>query len=430
MPLLTDTATGLYHLAVRLAAPFNPKARQWVDGRKGLWQRLEAKREALHGCLWMHCASVGEFEQGRPVLEAIKREHPDLPVLLTFFSPSGYEARKDFPLATHVDYLPLDSAGNAKRLVHLLNPKVALWVKYEFWQHHLKALHNAGVPTFLISAIFRPEQPFFRWYGGAWRNMLACFAQLFVQDERSKELLNGIGVANVTVGGDTRFDRVLAIVKANEDLAPAQAFRASNKGLVLICGSTWPADEDLLLKALANVKDKLRIVVAPHELTTAHLQAVEAGFPKPLVLWSELESSQASGLPHGIRTALVDRMGLLARLYRYGDIAYVGGGFGDGIHSLLEAAAWGKPVIFGPRHTKFAEAKGLINAGGGFEVRNAEELRAVLEKLLTDPTARAEASEAAGRYAREYGGATERIVKVIAPSLRASAPIFGAPPWA
>lgn len=413
MPLLTDTATGLYHLAVRLAAPFNLKARQWVDGRKGLWQRLEAKREALQGCLWMHCASVGEFEQGRPVLEAIKRERPDLPVLLTFFSPSGYEARKDFPLATHVEYLPPDSAANARHLVHLLKPKTALWVKYEFWHHHLMALHDAGVPTFLISAIFRPDQPFFRWYGGAWRNMLGCFEQLFVQDERSKELLNGIGVANVTVGGDTRFDRVLAIVKANEELAPAQAFRASDKGPVLICGSTWPADEDLLLKALGELSAKPRIMSAPHELTAAHLQAVETSFPKPLVLWSELEGSQGSGLPQGIHTALVDRMGLLARLYRYGEIAYVGGGFGDGIHSLLEAAAWGKPVIFGPRHTKFAEAKGLIDAGGGFEVRNAEELRAVLEKLLTDPTALLKASEAAGRYVRERGGATERIVRAI-----------------
>ncbi|MCC7502138.1 MAG: 3-deoxy-D-manno-octulosonic acid transferase [Flavobacteriales bacterium] len=413
MPLLTDTATGLYHLAVRLAAPFNPKARQWVDGRKGLWHRLEAKRQSLHGCLWMHCASVGEFEQGRPVLEAIKREHPDLPVLLTFFSPSGYEARKDFPLATHVEYLPPDSASNAKRLVQLLKPKAALWVKYEFWHHHLHALHNAGVPTFLISAIFRPDQPFFRWYGGAWRNMLGCFTQLFVQDERSKELLNSIGMTNVTVGGDTRFDRVLAIAKANEDLVPAEGFRDSDKAPVLVCGSTWPADEDLLLTALGNLNTKPRILIAPHELTTTHLQAVEAGFPKPLVLWSELEGSQGSGLPQGIRTALVDRMGLLARLYRYGDITYVGGGFGDGIHSLLEAAAWGKPVIFGPRHTKFAEARGLIDAGGGFEVRNAEELRAVLEKLLIDPAALAKASESAWRYVRDRGGATERIVGAI-----------------
>lgn len=418
MPLLTETATGLYHLAVRLAAPFNLKARQWVDGRKDLWQRLEAKRDALQGCLWMHCASVGEFEQGRPVLEAIKREHPHLPVLLTFFSPSGYEARKDLDparphsLVTHMEYLPPDSAVNADRLVQLLKPKAALWVKYEFWHHHLHALHSAGVPTFLISAIFRPDQPFFRWYGGAWRNMLGCFAQLFVQDERSKELLNGIGVTNVTVGGDTRFDRVLAIVKANEELAPAQAFRTAANTPVLVCGSTWPADEELILKALIGLKDEPRILVAPHELTTAHLQAIEASFPKPLVLWSEAEAARP------MSTLLVDRMGLLARLYRYGDIAYVGGGFGEGIHSLLEAAAWDKPVIFGPRHTKFAEAKGLIDAGGGFVVRNAEELRTVLAMLLGDPAALAKASDAAGRYVREHGGATERIVSTIGERLR------------
>jgi len=427
MPFLTDLATALIHGAVRAAAPFNPKARQWVEGRKGMWERLEAKREALQGCLWMHCASVGEFEQGRPVLEAIKRERPDLPVLLTFFSPSGYEARKDLgsatpgSLVTHVEYLPPDGEANARRLLELMRPNMVLWVKYELWHHHLEALRAAGIPTYLISAYFWPTMPYFRWYGGAWRRMLACFTHHFVQDERSGQLLNGIGLQNVTVSGDTRFDRVRAIVVANEHLLPAEAFRAAAPSPMLVCGSTWPADEELLLKALAPQSVEARLLVAPHELHAQHLSAVEASFPKPLALWSELENAlvAGAGLPPGIRTVLVDRMGLLARIYRYGDIAYVGGGFGDGIHSLLEPAAWGCPVIFGPLHTKFPEAQGLIDAGGGFEVKTAEELRAVLDRLLGDAAARAKASDAARRYVQERAGATDRIVSAIARKLRA-----------
>jgi 3-deoxy-D-manno-octulosonic-acid transferase len=421
MPLLTDLATGLIHLAVRAAAPFNPKARQWVDGRKGLWERLEAKREALQGCLWMHCASVGEFEQGRPVLEAIKRERPDLPVLLTFFSPSGYEARKAEPLATHVDYLPPDGAANAKRLLRLLRPGVVLWVKYELWHHYLEALRAARIPTFLISAYFWPAMPYFRWYGGAWRRMLGCFTHHFVQDERSGQLLRDIGLENVTVSGDTRFDRVLAIVDAKEPLGAGEAFRAAAPSPVLVCGSTWPADEERLLKALAAQRVEARLLVAPHELHAQHLAAVETAFPKPLVLWSELENSlvAGAGVPPGIRTVLVDRMGLLARIYRYGDIAYVGGGFGDGIHSLLEPAAWGCPVIFGPLHTKFPEAQGLIDVGSGFEVRNAEELLAVIDRLLGDAAALAKASDAARCYVQGAAGATDRIVSAISGRLRA-----------
>jgi 3-deoxy-D-manno-octulosonic-acid transferase len=421
MPLLTDLATGLIHLAVRAAAPFNPKARQWVDGRKGLWERLEAKREALQGCLWMHCASVGEFEQGRPVLEAIKRERPDLPVLLTFFSPSGYEARKAEPLATHVDYLPPDGAANAKRLLRLLRPGVVLWVKYELWHHYLEALRAARIPTFLISAYFWPAMPYFRWYGGAWRRMLGCFTHHFVQDERSGQLLRDIGLENVTVSGDTRFDRVLAIVDAKEPLGAGEAFRAAAPSPVLVCGSTWPADEERLLKALAAQRVEARLLVAPHELHAQHLAAVETAFPKPLVLWSELENSlvAGAGVPPGIRTVLVDRMGLLARIYRYGDIAYVGGGFGDGIHSLLEPAAWGCPVIFGPLHTKFPEAQGLIDVGSGFEVRNAEELLAVIDRLLGDAAALAKASDAARYYVQGAAGATDRIVSAISGRLRA-----------
>ena len=412
MPWSYSASVALYHLAVRGAALWNPKARAWVNGRSGLWERLEAKRDALRGCLWMHCASVGEFEQGRPVLEAIKAQRPELPVLITFFSPSGYEARKDHALATHVDYLPADSAANAERMVALLAPRASIFVKYEFWYHHLHALKAAAVPTFLVSALFRKGQPFFKWYGGAWKEMLACHTRIFTQDEASKELLTGIGVTNVVVGGDTRFDRVAAIVGQQEELPIARAL-AEAHGSVLVGGSTWPADERILLEARQVSRATPRLIIVPHELDKAHIEAIERDFPEPLLLWSACDGDVVPAQFAELRTLVVDRMGLLARLYRYADIAYVGGGFGDGIHSLLEAAAWGKPVIFGPKHRKFPEAQGLIDVGGGFEVRNTQELRTVLDRLFGDRDALAKAGSAAGQYVRDRVGATDRILGVM-----------------
>ncbi|MEX1131901.1 MAG: glycosyltransferase N-terminal domain-containing protein, partial [Flavobacteriales bacterium] len=289
MPLLYDLGTALYHAAIRATVPFNSKARAWVQGRKDVWQRLEAKSGVLKGCLWMHCASVGEFEQGRPVLEALKAEHPDTPVLLTFFSPSGYEALKQFPLAEHVEYLPADSAANARRLLALIEPSKVLWVKYEFWYHYLAALHKGDVPTYLVSAIFRAGQPFFRWYGSTHRSMLRCFRHLFVQDERSRALLAGIAITDVTVSGDTRFDRVDAIRQGNSDLPIATGF--SGSGPVLVCGSIWPADEKVLESTLWRMELPLKCIVVPHELDKAMLRRTEGRFPRPLVRWSELQGS-------------------------------------------------------------------------------------------------------------------------------------------
>lgn len=416
MPLLYDIGKGLYHTGIRVAALFNPKARQWVDGRRGIRERLQAKREVLKGCIWMHCASVGEFEQGLPVLEALKKEQPGLPILVTFFSPSGYEARKDHPIATHVDYLPTDSPRNARMLVELAEPSTALFVRYEFWHHHLAALAHAKVPVFLISAIFRPQHPFFKWYGGIWRAMLTRFKHIFVQDEFSKRLLEGIGCTRVSVSGDTRFDRVAAIVEANEELTIAAAFKGD--GPLLICGSTWPADEALLREAFDAKGTVPKCLVAPHELGPAQLKSIEERFPRPLVRWSELEGSPVESIaatlgPEPGGTLVLDRMGSLSRAYRYGTVAYVGGGFGDGIHSLLEPAAWGCPVIFGPKHGKFAEAQGLIEAGGGFEVRNAEDLQQVLEQLLSDHNALAHASMAAREFVRNRCGSARLVADAL-----------------
>lgn len=417
MPLLYHLGTGVYHAAVRMAANWNPKARAWVQGRAGLWGRLEQAAPKLQGCLWMHCASVGEFEQGRPVLEAIKAQRPQLPVLLTFFSPSGYEARKHEALATHVEYLPPDGPRNAERLLRLVKPTAAVFVKYEFWYHHLHALHRHRVPAFLVSALFRKDQLFFNWYGGAWRSMLRCFTHIFTQDEGSLRLLEDLGVKAASVGGDTRFDRVAAIAASADELPLARAFAGSSP--VLVCGSTWPEDEALLGAAMARVsKGAPKCIVVPHELQEAQLAAIERTFPKPLARWSELEHSPLESVAAMLGaeskgTLLVDGMGLLARLYRYGQVAYVGGGFTGGIHSLLEAAAWGVPVIFGPKHRKFPEAQGLIDAGAGQEVRNAAELQAALDRWLDNPQALGKASEAAARYVKERTGGAGRVARAV-----------------
>ncbi|MBK8228545.1 MAG: 3-deoxy-D-manno-octulosonic acid transferase [Flavobacteriales bacterium] len=425
MATLLHLGVGLYHLLIRAAALFSPKAKAWVNGRKGIWDRLSAKRDALQGCIWMHCASVGEFEQGLPVLEALRRDRPKAPVLITFFSPSGHQARKSLSWATHVEYLPADGRRNAERFVQLVRPSLVLWVKYEFWPSWLMGLRSKSIPIFLISGIFRQEQAFFRWYGSAHRSMLRCFTRLFVQDERSRALLHRIGVDDVTVSGDTRFDRVDEIAREGARLPIGQAFHRAMDAPVLIAGSTWPADEAVIADALRGMPNAPRLMIAPHEPSAAALRSIEQRLPRPVVRWSELEAvlngasaerSQAvppDEDPLFARTLLVDRMGMLARLYQHADIAYVGGGFSDGIHSILEAAAWGKPVVFGPRHTKFAEAAGLIEAGGGFEVINAEQLRAVLTRLLADRSARDAAAAAALGYVRDRVGATGRIMSGI-----------------
>lgn len=417
MPLLYDLGTWAYHAAVRLSAAWNPKAAAWVRGREALWLRLEQAAPHLQGCLWMHCASVGEFEQGRPVLEAIKAQRPELPVLLTFFSPSGYEARKQEPLATHVDYLPPDGRANAARLQQLLRPSATIFVKYEFWYHHLHALQRHRVPVFLVAALFRKDQPFFQWYGGAWRSMLRCFTHIFTQDEASLRSLQSLGLKSASVGGDTRFDRVAAIASTVNELPLARAFAGS--GPVLVCGSTWPEDETLLAAALARDSTAvLKCIVVPHELQEGQLAVIERAFPMPLARWTELEQSPLESVAAMLGaeskgTLLVDKMGVLARLYRYGQVAYVGGGFTGGIHSLLEAAAWGVPVIFGPKHRKFPEAQGLIDAGAGQQVHNTAELHEALGRWLDDPQALGKASEAAARYVKERTGVAGRVAGVV-----------------
>ncbi|MEZ4757266.1 MAG: glycosyltransferase N-terminal domain-containing protein [Flavobacteriales bacterium] len=420
---LTDLGTRGWALGVRLAAPFHPKAKAAINGRKGLWQRLEARRDQLQGCIWMHSASVGEFEQGLPVLEAIKAQHPDVPVLLTFFSPSGYEARKQHPIADHVEYLPWDTRGNAERLCALIKPRVVLWVRYEFWYHHLTTLHDQGIPTFLLSATFRPEQPFFRWYGAAWRRMLGCFERIFVQDAGSQQLLGQMGVQGVIQTGDTRFDRVLRIANSGGTIPMAQAFHRAYDAPLLIAGSTWPADEGLLAEALRTLRKPPRLLLVPHEPTEANVQRCMLGMPPPVARWTEVARLLEPGAAHPsgpndddplfARTLVMDITGLLARAYQHADMAYVGGGFSGGIHSVLEAAAWGVPVIFGPDHHKFHEAQGLVDADAAVVIRNAEELARVLNNWVERPQERQLAGMAARQYVQRMAGATERTTPAI-----------------
>jgi 3-deoxy-D-manno-octulosonic-acid transferase len=407
MPLLYDLATSLYHAGIRGAAPFHGKARRAIEGRRGLWKRLQVKAPELQGCVWMHCSSVGEFEQGRPVLEALQKQWPEKKFLLTFFSPSGYDLFKGTKLADHIEYLPFDAAANADRFVSLLKPSAAIFVKYEFWFYYLDRLKRHNVPTFLVSAVFRPDQAFFKWYGVLNRKMLKCFTSIMVQDERSAELLRGIGLANVEVTGDTRLDRVKEIVDRNEELPLLRAFRQRMDGPILICGSTWEADEELLLPALKQLQEMPALVIAPHELGDTRIDALAGKLPQLVSRWS------ANRIEENYRTLLIDSIGQLSRAYRYGDVAYIGGGFSDGIHNLLEPAAWGLPVIFGPKHGKFTEAKALIEAGAGFEVKDRKGLVTILEKLLSDREFRERASAAASAYVERNAGATDRTVELI-----------------
>ncbi|MDQ3100701.1 MAG: 3-deoxy-D-manno-octulosonic acid transferase [Bacteroidota bacterium] len=411
MPIGFDIGTALYHLGIRAAAPFNPKAKLWVEGRRGLWERLKSRSAELKGCLWMHCASLGEFEQGRPVLERLKQERPNLPVLLTFFSPSGHEMMKNYPIATHVEYLPPDSNENAIRLLDLLQPCAAIFVKYEFWYHHLHSLHRKKIPAFLVSAHFRPDQVFFKWFGGTYRKMLGFFDHIFVQDQHSADLLRSIGRTNVSISGDTRADRVISIVDRNEELEQLRPFSDQNSRPILICGSTWPEDEKILIPGLSQLKEPIRLIIAPHELGERRINELETR------LLGKVSRISGNSIANETNVLLIDKMGLLARAYKYGDIAYVGGGFFDGIHNVLEPAAWGIPVIFGPDHKKFNEAKGLIDAGGGFQVKDRHELARILEQLINDGTFRKKAGAAAAEYVRKMAGATQKITSTILRSI-------------
>lgn len=399
----------VYSLAIRVAAIANVKARKWISGRKGLTRHIARAMAADNGKrVWMHCASLGEYEQGRPLLEAIRQHHPDITIVLSFFSPSGYEVVKHHAVADHVFYLPMDSAAHAKKYIDAVNPSLVLWVKYEHWFYYLKELKARQVPVILVSGIFRNGQPFFRWYGGLWKKMLSCFSALFVQQEDSRQLLRSIGFEkNVFVSGDTRFDRVTAIAAQPVSLPLIEAFCAGSK--VIVAGSTWEEDEEELIHYVRQ-HPGVKFIIAPHEVDKENLADIRKEFPAAL-FYTELE---AGNISDGKNVLVIDNVGMLSRLYHYADIAFIGGGFGnDGVHNVLEAAVYGKPVVFGPVYEKFAEAIGLIEAGGAMSIGNALELEKIFDELLGSKAESDRMGDAAKRYVYEHAGATNKLLAYI-----------------
>lgn len=399
----------LYNNALRLAACWNPKAAKWINGRKN-WQN--ALRSALgdnkRPVVWMHCASLGEFEQGRPVLEAIRRQHPDYFVLISFFSPSGYEIRKNYLGADYICYLPMDGRLNARKFVEWANPRVVIWVKYEFWYYYLQALQAKKAGLVLVAGRFRPSQAFFKWYGGLHRSMLKCFTHLFVQDLESARLLQHIGVTGVTVAGDTRYDRVSAIADQWTEIDEIHRFVQNQP--TIVCGSTWPEDEEEL-DHFANTHPEIRFIIAPHEIEEPHLKEIEKLFHRTIrfSVWK-----QNNQMATEANVLIIDNIGLLSRLYKYARIAYVGGGFGDdGLHNILEAAVYGVPVVHGPTFDRFPEAAELIEAGGGFSVDHAIDLENRLSRLLNNPSEWTAAAAAAQQFVAERKGATQTIISYL-----------------
>jgi 3-deoxy-D-manno-octulosonic-acid transferase len=398
--------TGIY-----LASPFGGKAQKWVSGRRNIFEKLEKAISGDGKIIWMHCASLGEFEQGRPVLEKLKSQYPGYRLLLTFFSPSGYEVQKNYKGADWVFYLPVDGPRNARRFLEIVKPSLVIFVKYEFWYYYLKKIKYRSIPLLLVSALFRKDMSFFKWYGGLQRKMLSRFDHLFVQNELSRKLVSRIGLTDIcTVSGDTRFDRVMAIAENFQPVPVIEQFAGESK--LIVAGSTWKEDEEMLQKAFAGIIDpSLKLVIAPHEINESHLSDLKKLFPDAILF------SQLGAIPSETRETrhlIIDNIGMLSRLYHYGYIAFVGGSFRkSGVHNVLEAAVYGKPVLYGPEYKKYTEAVELIESGGAICVKNADDCAGIIQLLLHNERGYRECAESSLNYVRKNKGATERIVDFI-----------------
>lgn len=407
MKIFYDLGLLIYQFGVWVASFWNEKASKFKEGRHGLFELLEEKVEKDGKYVWVHAASLGEFEQGRPIIEKIRRINPDYKIILTFFSPSGYEVRKNYDGADIVCYMPLDTSWNAKRFLDIVNPSCAIFVKYEFWMNYISGLKKRNVPTYIVSAIFRPEQVFFKWYGGWYRNILHCFNHLFVQNQKSLDLLASIGVHNATLTGDTRFDRVADIAAQSKNLPIVTAFKGDAK--VIVAGSSWPKDEDIIC-AYFNEHPEVKMILAPHEIHQAHLDSIVSKLKRPYLFFKDADEESAAKAD----CLIINCFGLLSSIYKYGEVAYIGGGFGVGIHNTLEAAVYGMPVLFGPNYTRFQEAVDMVERGAAFSITNAEEYYSLMSDLLKDGSESLQnASERAAAYVSEKCGATDKIVKEI-----------------
>jgi 3-deoxy-D-manno-octulosonic-acid transferase len=401
---------SLMKAGIHLASLFGGKAEKWVSGRKNIFEKLEKAILGDSRIIWMHCASLGEFEQGRPVLEKLRIQYPGYQLLLTFFSPSGYEVQKNYKGADWVFYLPVDGPRNAKRFLEIVKPSLVIFVKYEFWYYYLKKIKYRDIPLLLVSALFRKDMSFFKWYGGLQRKMLSRFDHLFVQNELSRKLISRIGLTNIcTVSGDTRFDRVAAIAENFQPIPLIEQFARNSK--LIVAGSTWKEDEEVLQKAFAGIHDpSLKLVIAPHEINDSHIAELQKLFPDS-ILFSALGTGQQS--PAG-NVLIIDNIGMLSRLYYYGYITFIGGAFRkSGVHNVLEAAVYGKPVLYGPEYKKYSEAVALIESGGGICIHNASECADIIQLLLQNENGYKERARKSLNYVSQNKGATERIAEFI-----------------
>lgn len=412
----------LYLLGVAVTSLFSEKVRKMWRGERDAIRLLREKVDPNARYVWFHAASLGEFEQGRPLMEQLRRDHPEYKILLTFFSPSGYEVRKNYEGADIICYLPVDTVTNARRFLRAIHPVMAFFIKYEFWYNYLHILKHRGVPVYSVSSIFRPGQIFFRWYGRQYSHVLRCFSRFYVQNKVSKELLSTLGITDVAVVGDTRFDRVLQIKAAAKQLPIVDAFvsggredsikrkEESEKSKVFVAGSSWQPDEEIFIPWLKAHTD-WKLIIAPHVIGEDHLQQIEKMLEgNKVVRYTKCSEAEAKGA----NVLIIDCFGLLSSIYHYADVTYVGGGFGVGIHNTLEAAVWEMPVIFGPNNQRFQEAQGLKACGGGIEIAGSDDFHRAMQRFLDQPQALADAGQAAGSFVRQMTGATEKILSDVA----------------
>lgn len=392
-----------YELGVFIASLFSKKVKTMWKGERKALATLADKVEPDAKYIWFHAASLGEFEQGRPLMERIRQEHPEYKILLTFFSPSGYEVRKNYQGADIICYLPIDTRSNAIKFLRTVKPVMAFFIKYEFWYNYLHILKYRNIPTYSVSSIFRPDQVFFKWYGRRYGRVLKCFTRLFVQNSQSRSLLESVGITDVDVVGDTRFDRVLQIKAASKTLPLLEAFKQGHK--VFVAGSSWSPDEEIFIKFFNRHPD-WKLVIAPHVIDEEHLRQIESRLLRPAVRYTQATIESAAEA----QVLIVDCFGLLSSIYHYGEVAYVGGGFGVGIHNVLEAAVWGVPVFFGPNNQRFREAQGLKANGGGFEITCYEDFANAMEAFFADKPLLEKAGEAAGRFVQGLAGASQKIL--------------------
>jgi len=396
----------IYLLGVAIMSLFSKKVKKMWQGERAAFGVLKEKVDPNAKYVWFHAASLGEFEQGRPIMERLRESRPEYKILLTFFSPSGYEVRKNYGGADIICYLPLDTPFNAIRFLRLVHPSIAFFIKYEFWWNYLHILKHRNVPTYSVSSIFRKEQIFFRWYGYEYRLVLKCFTHFFVQNEISKDLLAKLGINNVSITGDTRFDRVLQIKEASRQLPIVEAFKQNCK--VFVAGSSWQPDEDIFIRYFNQHKD-WKLIIAPHVIGEDHLQQILSKLEHKTVRYTQTtveEAAQADCL-------IIDCFGLLSSIYHYGEVAYVGGGFGVGIHNVLEAAVWDVPVLFGPNNKRFQEAQGLLASEGGFEITDYDTFDTLMSRFMSDADYLKGAGDKAGAYVKSKSGATDSILSFV-----------------